>query len=375
MKCRLIKNEINEVLAKIQGIAGRKTNLFITSTVRLTGEQDGTLRIESTDLETDFTGIYPADIQETGTVCINAKKLYEIVKSFPSETILLSEIENRWIEIGENNLLFHIVGMNPEDFPEIGRDTDTSFIAVDSHHFKKMIEKNISIPALVEEKRIYTQGLYMESFTNEEGNSFIRGVSTDSKRMVKYDMPSAQEFPFKEGSPFLLIPKKGLAELLKFLDTNLPVNIGVLNNRFVVAKETEIFSITLLEGGFPGYQDIMQMDPENIIVFNRQELIMSLRRMSILSDDEFRSIIFSFDRDKLTLMTSNPDMGESHEELTISFEREGFEVAFNPKFFMDALALVEEEEVHVYIHNSQTPCIIKGKSDNHFTSVIMPIRI
>ncbi|TYT74164.1 DNA polymerase III subunit beta [Desulfobotulus mexicanus] len=375
MKCRLIKNEISEVLAKIQGIAGRKTNLFITSTVRLTGQMDGTIQIEATDLETDFSGIYPAEVDVPGSVCINAKKLYEIIKSYPSETILLNEIENRWIEIGENNLLFHIVGMNPDDFPEIGKDTDTELISVDSFQFKKLIEKNLSIPSQADEKRIYTQGLFFESITDEEGRIFLRGVSTDSKRMVKYDMLSDNLFAFQGEDKFILIPKKGLSELLKFLDSPMPVKIGALNNRFVVVKESEIFSITLLEGGFPGYQDIMKSDSESIIEFKRQELIMSLKRMSILSDDDFRSIIFSFEENKLTLMTSNPDLGESHEDLSVSYEREPFEVAFNPKFFMDALSLIEEDDAHVFIRNNQTPCLIKGKSDFYLTSVIMPIKI
>ncbi|TWI75537.1 DNA polymerase-3 subunit beta [Desulfobotulus alkaliphilus] len=375
MKCRLIKNEICEVLAKIQGISGRKTNLFITSTVRLTGQGDGTIQIEATDLETDFSGIYPAEVEVPGSVCINAKKLYEILKSYPSDTILLNEIENRWIEIGENNLLFHIVGMNPDDFPEIGKDTETELIAVDSFQFKKLIEKNLSIPSQADEKRIYTQGLFFESHTDEEEQTFLRGVSTDSKRMVKYDMLSDHSFVFQGEEKYILIPKKGLGELLKFLDSPMPVRIGALNNRFVVVKESEIFSITLLEGGFPGYQDIMRKDPDSLIEFKRQELLMSLRRMSILSDDDFRSIIFSFEENKLTLMTSNPDLGESHEELSISYEREPFEVAFNPKFFMDALSLIEEDDAHVFIRNNQTPCIIKGKSDSYLTSVIMPIKI
>ena len=347
MKCRLIKKEVQETLGKIQGITGRKTTLFITSSVRLTTQGSDTICIEASDLETDFTGIYPAEIEEQGSVCIHSKKFYEIVKNYPSESILIHEVENRWIEIGEDKLLFHIVGMNPDDFPEMGKENDDTFISVDSFLFKKLIEKNIAIPPMIEEKRIYTQGLLFESMTDENNKHILRGVSTDSKRMVKYDMHSDKPFIFKGEEKSVLIPKKALSELLKFLDTATPVKIGMLNNRFVVIKDLEIFSITLLEGGFPGYQDIMKFDPETVVVFKKQDLIMSLRRMSILSDDDFRSIIFSFEKDKLTLMTSNPDLGESHEELSIVFDRDPFEVAFNPKFFMDALALVEEDTVHV----------------------------
>lgn len=375
MKCWLIKKEIQEVLGKIQGLTNRKTNLFITSTVRLTTYSNDSIRIEATDLETDFSGLYPADIDTEGSVCINAKKFFEIIKNYPSEKILIHEVENRWIEIGEGKLLFHIVGMNPDDFPEIGKDTHDTFIPVDSFLFKKLIEKNLSIPALVDEKRIYNQAVLLESFKDDNGNCLLRGVSTDSRRMIKYDMPSDQLFPFSGDEKSLLIPKKALSELLKFLDTVTPVKIGTHHNRFVVVKDSEIFSITLLEGGFPGYQDIMKFNPDHIILFNRQAFLMSLKRMSILSDDDYKAIIFSFEQNKLLLMTSNPDLGESHEELEILFDRAPFEVAFNPKFFMDALASIEDEMAHIYLRDHESACVIKGATENHFISVIMPIRI
>lgn len=374
MKCRLIKNEIQEVFSKIQGICSRKTNLSITSTVKLTAAGDS-ICVEVTDLETDFSGTYPAQVEKEGSICLNAKKLYEIIRSFPHETVLINEIENRWVEIGEDIILYHIVGMNPEDFPEIGKSVEGSFISVDSGLLKKMFEKSTSIQAVPDEKRIYAQGILFESLLDEEDNPFLRCVSTDVKRMVRCDIPCEKSFVFPEGTESILIPKKGLTELLKFLDSPIPVEIGMFQNRFVLKKESEIFSITLLEGKFPEYRGLFSYDSENIIAFTKQDLLMSLRRMSILSDNDLRSILFSFEENKLTLTSSNPDLGESREDLFIAYEKTPFEVAFNPKFFMDALSIIEEEDVHIFIKNNQSPCIVKGDQNDDVLSVLMPIRI
>lgn len=375
MKCRLIKNEIQEVFSKIQGICSRKTNLAITSTVKLTAFENS-ICIEASDLETDFSGTYPAEVEKEGSICLNAKKLYEIVKNFPNETILIHEVENRWVEIGEDTILYHIVGMNPEDFPEVGKDMEGSFIPVESGLLKKMFEKGISIQTTADEKRTYAQGVLLESFTDEEDISFLRSVSTDAKRMVKCDISSEKPFAFPGETHSVLIPKKGLSELLKFLDTPVPVQIGIFQNRFVLKKENENFSITLLEGKFPDYRELISYHPENLIAFTRQDLLMSLRRMSILSDgDLLRSILFAFDENKLTLTASNPDLGESREDLFIAYEKAPFEVAFNPKFFIDALSLLEDEDVHIFIKDNQTPCVVKSGQNDDVLSVLMPIRV
>ena len=97
-------------LAKIQGLTGRKTNLAITTNLLLKTIKSG-ISISATDLETGFEGFYPAAVESEGVIAINARKFYEIVRDFPSEDIDLNEIENHWIEIGNEHVEYHIVGM------------------------------------------------------------------------------------------------------------------------------------------------------------------------------------------------------------------------------------------------------------------------
>ena len=100
MKLTVSKDNFRDVLSRVQGLTTRKSNLAITSTVLIKAGDSG-ITIEATDLETGFTGFYPAKVETPGTVAINAKKLYEIVRDFPSNDVQLHEVENYWIEIGE----------------------------------------------------------------------------------------------------------------------------------------------------------------------------------------------------------------------------------------------------------------------------------
>ena len=129
MKITINKNDIINVLSNIQGLTNRKSSLVITETVLIKTTDSG-IELAATDLETGFLGSYPAIVEEQGIIAINAKKLYEIVKEFPTNEIHINETENHWLEINNNNINYNIVGMNPDDFPEIPVVDDISFLEV-----------------------------------------------------------------------------------------------------------------------------------------------------------------------------------------------------------------------------------------------------
>ncbi len=130
MQFTIIKSQIVDVLSRIQGLTGRKSNLAITASVLLRATADG-ITLAATDLETGFMGNFKAEVASEGRIAINARKFFEIVRDYPSDEIKINEIENHWIEIGTEKVQYHIVGMNPDDFPEIPRIEDPNFFDMD----------------------------------------------------------------------------------------------------------------------------------------------------------------------------------------------------------------------------------------------------
>ena len=371
MKFNFKKSDIIDVLSKVQGLTGRKSNLAITANVLITAS-DPEITIMATDLETGFEGSYPAKVEKEGSIAINSRKIYEIIRDFPSETININEVENRWIEIGNKNIEYHIVGMNPEDFPDIPKIDDVVYFDIDSETFKKMIEKSLVI-GVSDDKRAHIIGVYLESFIQNNKN-ILRMVSTDGSRLSSVDHVVDKEIKIPEDIG-VLIPKKGLYEVNKFLDTTGTVQLGLKDNNFIIKKDNEIIIIRLLEGDFPKYKDIIIKKEKNEIILDKNMFLMTLKRMSILSSENYKGVIFNFVKDKLIVSSTNPDIGESKEDMEIEYDGRPIEVAFNPRYFIETLNVIEEDKVIVNIIDDEKPCLLEAQNNKDFISVIMPMRV
>ena len=372
MKFTIQKGDVLDVLSKIQGLTSRKSNLAITENVLIKAANNG-ITLMATDLETGLEGTYPAKVEKTGSIAISARKFFEIVREFPSNDINLHEVDNRWIEIGSQATQYHIVGMDPDEFPDNPNIGDVAFFDVESAALKKMIEKSIVISGASDDKRAHINGALFEKIEDDDTKR-IRIVSTDGSRLSKCDFVFDKETDLP-GTGKIIIPKKGLNEVAKFLSSEGVVSIGIMNNYFIVKKDGETIIIRLLEGEFPEYVDIIKKDAVHDIKIDRNDLTMLLKRMSILSSENYKGAVFDFNNNRLLVSATNPEIGESKEDMEIAFDRERINVAFNPKYIIDILNAIEGEHVLLNIYSEDKPCIIEGVDDKSYLSVIMPMRI
>ncbi|MBT3310826.1 MAG: DNA polymerase III subunit beta [Desulfobacterales bacterium] len=372
MKFKIYKNDINEVLSKIQGITGRKSNLAITENILIKTTDSG-ISISATDLETGFEGFYPAEVSGEGIIAVNASKFSDIIRNSPENEILIDEIEKQWVKISIKNVEYNIVGMNPEDFPDIPQLTDIDFFEVDSDYLKKMIEKTILISASSDEKRAHILGVYLEikDFENEKK---LRMISTDGKRLSKVDYVFNKDINIPEIEK-IIIPKKALNEVNKFLETTGSVQVGVKDNHFIIKKDNETIIVCLLEGNFPEYEDIISVGDDHVIEIDKNLFKMMLKRMSILSSDDYKGVIFKFRENNLTISAANPNLGESKEDVDIIYNGNSIDISFNPQYFIETLNVINKEKVYINIKDEENPCIVQGEGDKNFLSVIMPMKI
>jgi DNA polymerase-3 subunit beta len=374
MKLKIRKQDIVDVLSKVQAIAGRKTNIAITTSVLIKAEKNG-INIISTDLETGFEGFYPAVVEKEGAVAINARKLFEIVRDFPNDELNINELENNWIEIrDDSNVEYRMVGMNADDFPNIPSVEDLVYFDLDSAAFKKMIEQTVFISGSSEEKRAHINGIYFEKIEKDGGKKIIRLVSTDGSRLTKAEHECEKDLilPIENG---IIISKKGLNDLSKFLEQEGTVKIGYNKSNFVLKKDNETIIMRLLEGNFPEYKDIIKRKEIFSVNVDRLLFLLLLKRMSILTSESYKGVIFSFKKGKIAVSSTNPDLGESKEEMSIDFEREPFEIAFNVRYFIETLNVIDDEKVKIRLIDNESPCLIEGEKNKNFLSVIMPMRI
>ena len=372
MKFSFNKKDILEILSKIQGITGRKTNLTITSDI-LIKAYGSEISITANDLETVFTGTYEAEVETEGILSINSKKFYEIIREYPENDIFVNEVENRWVEIGTGDSVYHIVSSDYENFPETPVIENVNFIEVAATDLKKMVAVSSVVGYQGDEKRIYVLGSLIDR-AEVNGEQRLRIVSTDSRRLHCFDAPYKGELDL--GEERVIIPKKGLSELGKFIDANVEtIKVGIKDNHFVFQRANESVMIKLLEGDYPDYRPVINYEGMIPVEVDRTLFSTLMRRVSILTSDDYKSVVMNFVENELTVTITNPEIGESKERLMVGFSGEEVKSAFNPRYFMDALALFDPSIVTLNIKDSKSPCIIKGIDDDSLICVIMAMHI
>ena len=307
--------------------------------------------------------------------CIRAAStsLISSTRDFPVNEININEVENNWIEIGNENVQYNIVGMNPSDFPDSPNIEDVDFFKIDSKSLKLMIDRSIVISGTTDDKRAHINGVFFETIINKD-EKIVRMISTDGSRLSSVDIICETEIDLPSDMG-IIIPKKGLNEVSKFLTKEGMVQIGIKNNNIVIKKDKEIIIVRLLEGDFPEYKDIINKEDVFTINLDKKLFLMMLKRMSILSSENYKGAIFKFSDKRLVITTTNPDLGESKEEISIEFKGKPIEVAFNPRYFIETLNVIDDDRVSINIVNEERPCLIEGEKDKSFLSVVMPMRI
>lgn len=380
MKAILLKSSILPVLNRLQGITGRKTNLAITTNVLIKAYADN-VKIVATDLETSFTGIYKAQVQHEGSVLLNARKFFEIVREFPQEEIHISNEDNTTSRInigngivsGSGKIEYSLVTMELNEFPSVTDVDNLTFFEMEADALSKMIERSIIINGAADERRVHIVGAELELFKEGDSN-VLRMVSTDGSRLSACDYISGDN-TFELQEP-VIISKKSLAEVNKFMGDGEIVKISIKGNDFIVKIDAETIIVKLLEGNFPAYRPIMERSEKATDVkLNRINFLNILKRLLILSSDSYRGALFEFNDNVLTVKSNNPDIGESSETLEIEYGGEALQVMFNPRFLIETINLIEDDDVCISLVNSEMACLIKGGADDKYITVTMPMRI
>ncbi|MBW1740427.1 MAG: DNA polymerase III subunit beta [Deltaproteobacteria bacterium] len=371
MEFNIKKEIILDALTKVQGITGKKTNILITSNVLISANQS-MISVLATDLEIAFKGSYEAEVLREGSTAVPSRKLYEIVREFPSDILVIKEIENKWIKIADKTLEYNIVGMEPEDFPGLPDIEDVDLFEMNVNVLKNMIHKTIHT-ILSDEGRAHLSGIYFESITQGDVNK-IRMISTDGHRLskIEHNLEEGKESILKEG---VIIPKSGNVEVLRIIEGEETVKIGFKDNHFIVKSGEEVLVIRLIEGEFPDCETVIPKTASNELIVQKEEFLMMLKRMSILSSDKYRGVRFKIDKEQVEAVATNPEIGESKEIISVSYKGKPLQVAFNPRYLIETLTSMYSEEVVIRFKDEVNPCMIEGAGDPGFLSVIMPMRI
>jgi DNA polymerase-3 subunit beta len=308
-----------------------------------------------------------------GAITLGARQLYEIARLAPSDEITIEVPEGGFaVEISSGKAFFKVLGLPASDFPSVPDPEEVGGLEMSALELGSLIDKTL-FAISADDTRTGLNGAYLEQ-AGENGASVLRFIATDGHRLSLCGKPYSGEFSAPRS---VLLPKKGLSELRKLLEDSQGIwRASFTENQAVFQRGTIAFSMRLLEGDFPDYNQVIPGSWQRRVVMQRDALSATLRRVSILASEKSHPVRFAVSGGMVTIRAKQPETGEAREELEAQVEGTDVEIGFNARYFRDALQALDTDTVAIEIGDSLSPCLIRpgdGESDELY--VIMPMRL
>jgi len=375
MDFEIDKREFLKGLGLMQSVAGRRTTLPILSHILLEWEKDS-LCLTGTDLETGIREELTAKIHQGGKASVSAKKIFEIVKELPEETIHIKKKENQWITIQCGKSVFNLAGLDPEEFPSLPTYSDESFSQVSTNLMKEMIEKTV-FAASSEESRYHLNGILISQSKKGE-REILRMVATDGHRLSLLERESQMIRGIEKG---IIIPKKGVLEIKKIMgdrDGAEEMKVYFDQNHGFFKMGKSLMVIRLIDGEFPEYEQVIPKGNDKKVLMEKGKMYASLRRVSTMASERVEGIKFLVKKNFVELSSYHQDFGDAKEEVEVSYEGPSLEIGFNARYLMEALSVMDMEDVVMELKDEGSPGILKPQSvtePSNQLCIIMPMRI
>jgi DNA polymerase-3 subunit beta len=372
MKLSVEKKDLINVIARAQNIVEKRNTMPILVNVLLEAKGEG-LRGFATDLEVSLTDEIASSVKSPGRVAVNAKSLFEIIKELPEGKIELERKDNNWLKITQNRAVFNIVGISPEEYPVFPTFTTQEFVKIDAAVLAEMVEKTI-YSVSTDETRYHLNGVYLE-VRNEGESAVYRMVATDGHRLSMIDRRVAAA-PSRAGNQGVIIPRKGLHEIRKLLDTvEDTVEIAIEGAQLIVRNGTTVLMVRLIEGKYPNYTQLIPQNLKEHFLVQREALLSSLKRVSLLSNAKSKGVTFSLANGKMEITSNNPELGDAKEEIEVEYKGKDMRIGFNARYVLDVLASMADDVVRMELNDQLSPGILRPNDDKSYTCVVMPMRI
>ena len=369
MKIVCYKDKILKAInSVVKGVASKTTMPILEGILIQTNDNE--IKLTTYDLEIGIEYVIESEVKEQGSTVVNAVMFSEIIRKLPDTEIYITVNNNNLLEIECEGSHYKLATMNPEEFPELPKIEIENSIELEQNTLKNMIRKTTFAVSTEETRPIFTGCLI------ETDNNKLNLVAVDGFRLALRSV-----YLNKKTNNFnAVIPGKTLNELNKILlDSFEPVKIGISKNQALFEMDNCKVVTRILDGEFLNYRNVIPSNWETRIRVNKANLQDCFERISLISSSSIEKekkypVKVQVDIGKVTISCTN-QTGDAKEEMYISTEGKNLEAGFNPKYFLDSLKVIDDEEIYVEFGTSISPCLIKSTESNDYVYMILPIRI
>ena len=363
MKIICSKSNLVKGVSIVSKAVPSKTTMPILECILIDATTD-IIKFTANDMELGIETVVDGDIREKGLVAIDAKIFSEIVRKLPDNEVVIETDENLQTTITCEKAKFSIASKSGEDFSYLPYVEKTETITISQFTLKEIIRQTIFSIADNDSNKLMTGELFQIE------NNMLKVVSLDGHRISirKTELKDSYE-PKK-----VVVPGKTLIEVSKILsgEAESEVQISFTGNHIVFEFDNTVVVSRLIEGEYFRIEQMLSRDYETKVKINKKELLSCIDRATLLVKEGDKKPIIINITDEVMELRIKSQIGSMNEEIMISKEGKDLLIGFNPKFLIDALRVIDDEEVTLYLMNPKAPCFIKDENETYIY-LILPV--
>lgn len=363
MKIVCSKANLAKGVSTVSKAVPSKTTMPILECVLIDATLD-VIKLTANDMELGIQTEVEGEIIEHGMIAIDARIFSEIVRKLPDNDVVIETDENLQATITCEKANFNISCKPGDEFsylPIIEKDTT---ISISQYTLKEVIRQTIFSIADNESNKVMTGELF------EINQNTLRVVSLDGHRISIRKIELKEEYDHKK----IIVPGKTLIEISKILsgETDKEVCIYFTENHIVFEFDRTVVVSRLIEGEYFRIDQMLSSDYETKVRINKKELLNCIDRATLLIKEGDKKPIIINIGDEIMELKIKSQLGSMNEEIFINKEGKDLLIGFNPKFLIDALRVIDDEEVELYLMNAKAPCFIKDETESYIY-LILPV--
>lgn len=322
------------------------------------------IKLTANDMELGIETVIDGTIEENGIIALDAKIFSDIVRKLPDNDVVIETDDSFKTTITCEKAKFNIVGKSGEDFSYIPYIERKEPITMSQFTLKEVIRQTIFSISDNDNNKLMTGELF------EINENQLKVVSLDGHRVSIRNIQLNSSYDYKK----VVVPGKTLQEISKIIPgtTHENVDIFLTGNHIVFEFNRTTVVSRLIEGEYLRIEQMLSSDYETKIKINKRELLSCIDRATLLvKEGDKKPIIMNVTEGNMELKIQS-FIGSMNEDIDIEKEGKDILIGFNPKFFIDALRVIDDEEVTLYMVNPKAPCFIKDDQGSYIY-LILPV--
>lgn len=363
MKIICNKSNLAKGVSIVSKAVPSKTTMPILECILIDASMD-VIKLTANDMELGIETKIEGEIIEHGIIALNARIFSEIVRKLPDNEIVIETQSDSQAMITCEKAKFNIAAQSGEDFSYLPVVEKENSIIISEFTLKEVIRQTIFSIADNDTNKMMTGELF------EINNNILRVVSLDGHRISIRKIELKDTYEPKK----VIVPGKTLQEISKIIggEAEADVEISFTKNHIVFEFNQTMVVSRLIEGDYFRIDQMLSSDYETKVKVNKRELLDCIDRATLLIKEGDKKPIIINIGDEMMELKIKSQIGTMDEEIFISKEGKDLLIGFNPKFLIDSLRVIDDEEVDLYFMNAKAPCFIKDEQQSYIY-LILPV--